>query len=37
MDQITSALKEEGYDFGIAIATQAEIDAMFRQAGIPPP
>lgn len=27
MDKIINSLKTEGYDFGIAIATQAEIDA----------
>ena len=27
VDQIINALKQEGYDFGIAIATQAEINA----------
>lgn len=27
MEKIIAALKEEGYDYGVAIATQAEINA----------
>lgn len=27
MDKIIEALKQEGYDYGVAIATQAEIKA----------
>ena len=27
MDQITQQLEEAGYDFGVAIATRAEIEA----------